>query len=125
MMWPFSRSEARADATVQIVNRAEAYASGKSLDPGALAIVEACASLWARCISSASVGPDVAALRGVDAPFLEMVGRSLAARGGFVAALKVEAGPCGWSRLQPGIYRETLTLQPGAIDVTLSGRPAR
>ena len=92
MMWPFSRSEARADATVQIVNRAEAYASGKSLDPGALAIVEACASLWARCISSASVGPDVAALRGVDAPFLEMVGRSLAARGGFVAALKVEAG---------------------------------
>ena len=68
------------------------YASGKSLDPGALGIVEACASLWARCISSASVGPDVAALRGVDAPFLEMVGRSLAERGGFVAALKVEAG---------------------------------
>ena len=86
-MWPFRKTEARADATVEIVNRIEAEAGGTVADPGALAIAESCIGLWERAIQAATVTPASMALLPVNPVVLALAGRSLAARGEFVAII--------------------------------------
>lgn len=90
-VWPFGRSEARADvnATDQLVSALLAYAGAKTGNPDALASAEACAALWERALGSATVSPLTAALRPMTADFLGLIGRGLAVRGEFVAAIRV------------------------------------
>ena len=92
-MWPFSEKRNLVDATDQYIGHLENLAGGSVVDASALAIFEACSSLWERSISSGAVGPDgVPALAGIDAPLLGLIGRSLATAGNFVAAIRVDAG---------------------------------
>ena len=91
-MWPFSEKR-QIDATEAHISHLENLASGSVVDATSLAITEACVSLIERAVASATVGPHgVAALAGIDAPLLALVGRALATSGNFVGAIRVDAG---------------------------------
>jgi len=93
-MWPFGRTEKRAaaedDYTDQVIGAAEAEAAGGLLDAGTLAVAEACAGLWERALSSASLEPMNGRLAALNPAFLALVGRSLALTGNFVALLDLD-----------------------------------
>ena len=91
-MWPFSKTETRAadDYTEQAIDAAEVEALGGTLDAGTLAVAEACAGLWERSLSSATVEPMGGRLAALDPPFLALVARSLALHGNFTALLDLD-----------------------------------
>ena len=98
-MWPFGRKqEVRADFTQVRLDAAFKRVSGDAGRAGALAVAEACVSLWERALSSATVMPDNRAMTGVTPQFLALAGRTLAVRGEIVAAIRVVDGQ---ARIQP------------------------
>ena len=111
--WPFGSVEKRSGSyTEAAIAHIESAAGGASVLVEELAAVEAAAGLWERCIASARVDGPGNRLAGVDGPFLALVGRSLALRGNFVAAISVEAG--------------TIALRPAASwDIRGAGADAR
>ena len=70
------RPEVRENFTDQVVARLVSSASGGS-DGSALAVSEACARWWSSALASASVAPDVPALRSLTPSTLAYVGREL------------------------------------------------
>ena len=70
------RPEVRESYTDQVVARLVSSASGGS-DGSALAVSEACARWWSSALASASVAPDVPALRSLTPSTLAYVGREL------------------------------------------------
>lgn len=93
-MWPFSSKESRVsvDATDAVIAAIQRDASGLVADPMALAVSEACAGLWSRSLASATISPSSTALRAVNPELLAVIGRALALRGNFVAAIVVSDG---------------------------------
>ena len=94
-LWPFRRTEQRAsiaDATDAALAHLDAIAAGEPGTARALAVAETCAGLWERCMASATVGPDIAALRSLSPPLLAVIGRALASRGEFVGAIEISEG---------------------------------
>ena len=78
------------DYTVRIVTGLERAAHGEIANPDALALAEACAGLWERAISSATVQPDSIALRSVSPSVLALAGRALAATGNAIFGIMVD-----------------------------------
>ena len=77
MKWSWRKPEVRsANYTDQVVAMMMSSASGAS-DGRALAVSEACARWWSSALSSASVAPDVPALRALTPSTLAYVGREL------------------------------------------------
>ena len=101
-LWPWKRSEARAtngdadgavsEALIQAALQHGGSGSGGADSPTDLAIVEACAGLWARGFGSAAVSPDVPATMPLTAPVLAAVGRDLCTVGDSVWLLDVGDG---------------------------------
>ena len=129
--WPFNKPETRADATVQVVERIETEALYGTLGDS-LAIAEAAAGMWERCLSSATVEPQSNRLQGLGPAFLALVGRALAVRGNMVAAIEVQGSrvrllPASGYDLQGGTdpetwrYRVDLTGPDMARTLTLPG----
>ena len=102
-MWPFSsRAETRAtpSASDVLISALQRQAEGRIPDPGALAVAEACAGLWERALSSATVAPMSTALSPLTPHLLALIARGLASRGEFLALLRV--GEMTGLRLVPG-----------------------
>ena len=75
--WPWRGPEVRSSSYTDLaVNSLVAAASGVG-DGGALAVSEACARWWSSALASASVAPDVPALRSLTPSTLAYVGREL------------------------------------------------
>ena len=95
-MWPFRdnkpEAEARADHTEKRIAEAFKRVSGYAGNAGALAVAEACVGLWERALASATVTPDNRRMTGVSPQFLALAGRTLAAKGEIVAAIRVVDG---------------------------------
>ena len=93
--WPFGRTETRAsiaDATDAALARHIDTLSGEPGTVRALAVAETCAGLWERCMASATVTPDIPALRSVSPHLLAVMGRALAFRGEFVGVIEIAEG---------------------------------
>ena len=80
----------RADYTDSATAALVAQSSGVAVEPGALALAEACAGLWERALSSATVEPMNNRLAGLSPAFLAVAGRSLAVKGNLCARIVVE-----------------------------------
>ena len=89
MRLPWQRAEVRAyDYTAQILLQQMNVAAGVEASAATTAAVEACAGLWARGFAVADVSPEPA--RALLTPdLLADVGRDLALRGGWLAAIDV------------------------------------
>ena len=74
--WPWAKPEVRESYTDQVIARMVSASSGGG-DGGALAVSEACARWWSSSLASASVAPDVPALRALTPSTLAYVGREL------------------------------------------------
>ena len=97
-MWPWSKTEVRADATAAVINALLANARGQDVTADGLAVVETAAGLVGRAFASVGIAGDRYAV--VTPQILELVGRSLMRRGELVLAL--EDGPrltpaSGWT----------------------------
>ena len=77
MRWPtWGKPEVRESYTDQVIARMVSASSGGG-DVGNLAVSEACARWWSSALASASVAPDVPALRALTPSTLAYVGREL------------------------------------------------
>ena len=93
MRWPWQKPETRAGGSLQSteaeIKRLESSAAGIAPTPETLAIVEACQSLWERCIGSATIAPARTELAGAP-DIMALVGRTLALRGNALFAIRVD-----------------------------------
>ena len=94
MKWPFSKSENRAGGSQQHteteIAAIESRAHGIMPRPELLAVVEACAGIWERCIACATVMPDRTELAGVTSTIMALAGRNLAMQGNALFAIRVQ-----------------------------------
>ena len=92
-MWPFGKTEHRADIADAIAAHLEATASGNGApDAAALGAVETAAGLWARAFASATVTPASAATAALTPSTLASIGRQLAVRGEGVYLIDFDNG---------------------------------
>ena len=104
MQWKFWQTQQRAAGyTDAIVTALAARAAGNvDADTAQTAAEETLRGVWGRAFASASVSPDTAATRALDAPLLEMVGRELFDHGEAVFEIDVADGRvslipvCSW-----------------------------
>ena len=95
MRLPWTKSEPtekRASYDQQLINALHASALGGAADVAGTSIVQAAASLIARCLSAAAITPQTVVTAGINAAYLYTVGESIVQRGEHVGLLEVDNG---------------------------------